>query len=326
MAQVLEAFAARQMEPSEVTPTTSGALSPATEDSAALEAVPALSNRQLRRQRATRTADLKTVVARPDLVELADCTAPDPLLAVHLRCVRGVVPTPAHWSRKRHYLQGPAPDRPQYSLPPGIAATGVADARDATRADENSSVAAQARARMRGKSGRLAVDYRRLHAAFFGSGRQMPPTAVHGDLYYEGKEATARRCRFFPGKLSPELRAALAVGPTDAPPWLQAQQRLGLPPSYPQLRVPGLNAPLPLGASWGSHTGGWGAPPPNFAQACLQRDPYYSAHLAPWGSASLSADAAGVDAALAAADIAHSRAVGGGECAAVEISAIVDDR
>lgn len=38
-------------------------------------------------------------------------------------------------------------------------------------------------------------------------------------------------------------------------------QRHGPPPSYPQLKIPGLNAPIPEGASWGYHPGDWGKPP-----------------------------------------------------------------
>ena len=38
-------------------------------------------------------------------------------------------------------------------------------------------------------------------------------------------------------------------------------QRYGPPPSYPNLKIPGLNAPIPEGASYGFHAGGWGKPP-----------------------------------------------------------------
>jgi splicing factor 3B subunit 2 len=38
-------------------------------------------------------------------------------------------------------------------------------------------------------------------------------------------------------------------------------QRYGPPPSYPSLRIPGLNAPIPKDASFGYHPGGWGKPP-----------------------------------------------------------------
>lgn len=38
-------------------------------------------------------------------------------------------------------------------------------------------------------------------------------------------------------------------------------QRYGPPPSYPNLKIPGLNAPIPPGCSFGYHAGGWGKPP-----------------------------------------------------------------
>ena len=53
-----------------------------------------------------------------------------------------------------------------------------------------------------------------------------------------------------PGNLSDDLRIALGMptGPTAdkvPPPWLIAMQRYGPPPSYPSLKIPGLNAPIP---------------------------------------------------------------------------------
>ena len=63
--------------------------------------------------------------------------------------------------------------------------------------------------------------------------------------------------------LSAELKAALGIqeNVVTPPPWLINMQRYGLPPSYPNLRIPGLNAPLPPGATYGYHPGGWGKPP-----------------------------------------------------------------
>lgn len=45
------------------------------------------------------------------------------------------------------------------------------------------------------------------------------------------------------------LRDALGM-PNDSapPPWLRNMQRYGPPPSYPELKIPGLNAPIPPGA------------------------------------------------------------------------------
>lgn len=113
---------------------------------------------------------------------------------------------------------------------------------------------------------------------------------IHGDLYYEGKEFETRLKEKKPGDLSEELRTALGmpIGPNChkiPPPWLIAQQRCvfiqlsitifkssslmcflpsfryGPPPSYPNLKIPGLNAPIPEGTSFGYHAGGWGKPP-----------------------------------------------------------------
>ena len=49
--------------------------------------------------------------------------------------------------------------------------------------------------------------------------------------------------------------------PLSPPPWLYMQQRYGPPPSYPNLRIPGLNSPIPPGCQYGNHLEGWGRPP-----------------------------------------------------------------
>lgn len=54
---------------------------------------------------------------------------------------------------------------------------------------------------------------------------------------------------------------ALGMPPGAPPPWLVNMQRYGPPPSYPSLKVQGLNAPIPEGGQWGYHPGGWGKPP-----------------------------------------------------------------
>ena len=49
--------------------------------------------------------------------------------------------------------------------------------------------------------------------------------------------------------------------PLSPPPWLWMQQRYGPSPSYPNLRIPGLNSPIPPGCQYGNHAEGWGRPP-----------------------------------------------------------------
>ena len=65
--------------------------------------------------------------------------------------------------------------------------------------------------------------------------------------YYEGKEFETKLKEKKPGQLSEELKAALNMPPLAPPPWLIAMQRFGPPPSYPNLKIPGLNAPIPEG-------------------------------------------------------------------------------
>uniref|UniRef100_S4RQ08 Splicing factor 3b, subunit 2 n=1 Tax=Petromyzon marinus TaxID=7757 RepID=S4RQ08_PETMA len=82
----------------------------------------------------------------------------------------------------------------------------------------------------------------------------------------QGKEFETRLKEKKPGDLSDDLRIALGmpIGLNCAkvpPPWLIAMQRYGPPPSYPNLKIPGLNSPIPEGCTFGYHAGGWGKPP-----------------------------------------------------------------
>lgn len=41
------------------------------------------------------------------------------------------------------------------------------------------------------------------------------------------------------------LKVALNIPPGAPPPWLINMQRYGPPPSYPNMKIPGLNCPIP---------------------------------------------------------------------------------
>lgn len=103
---------------------------------------------------------------------------------------------------------------------------------------------------MQPKMGKLDVDYSVLHDAFF-KHQTKPKLTTHGDVYYEGKEYELRMRPYKPGRLSPELRAALNIPENSPPPWLINMQRYGPPPAYPNLKIPGVNAPLPETLSYG---------------------------------------------------------------------------
>lgn len=226
-----------------------------------------MSKRKLKKLTRLSVAELKQLVNRPDVVEMHDVTARDPKLLVQLKAHRNTVQVPRHWCFKRKYLQGKRGiEKPPFNLPDFIKRTGIMEMRASLQdKDESKTLKAKMRERARPKLGKIDIDYQKLHDAFF-KWQTKPKMTIHGDLYYEGKEFETRLKEKKPGDLSEELRTALGmpVGPNAnkvPPPWLIAMQRYGPPPSYPNLKIPGLNAPIPEGCAFGYHAGGWGKPP-----------------------------------------------------------------
>lgn len=221
-----------------------------------------VSNKKKKLQRRMKIAELKQISSRPDVVEVWDATAADPKLLVYLKSYRNSVPVPRHWSQKRKFLQGKRGiEKQPFQLPDFIAATGIEKIRQAYIEKEDSKKLRQKqRDRMQPKMGKMDIDYQVLHDAFF-KYQTKPKLTSHGDLYYEGKEFEVKLREMKPGMLSRELKEALGMPDGAPPPWLINMQRYGPPPSYPQLKIPGLNAPIPIGASFGYHVGGWGKPP-----------------------------------------------------------------
>lgn len=207
-------------------------------------------------------AQLKQLVPRPDVVEAHDITSHDPRLLVFLKAYRNTVPVPRHWCHKRKYLAGKRGiERPPFQLPEFIAETGIAKIRESVLEAESAKKSSQkARDKMTPKMGRIDIDYQVLHDAFF-KYQTKPKMTIHGDIYYEGKEYEIDLKEKKPGILSPALVEALGMQPNYPPPWLINMQRYGPPPSYPNLRIPGLNAPLPPGCEYGYQPGQWGKPP-----------------------------------------------------------------
>lgn len=207
-------------------------------------------------------AEMKLMSARPDVVEVWDVTAPDPALLVHLKSRRNTVPVPRHWCQKRKYLQGKRGiEKPPFQLPEAIAKTGIMEQRQAyVEKEEGKKAKQKQRDRMQPKMTQMNIDYQILHDAFFKNPTKRKRTK-HGDLYYEGKEFEVKMREMKPGVLSKELKQALGIPEGAPPPWLLNMQRYGPPPSYPDLKIPALNAPIPPGAQFGYQPGGWGKPP-----------------------------------------------------------------
>jgi splicing factor 3B subunit 2 len=220
-----------------------------------------LSNKKKKELRRMKVAELKQHCAKPEVVEVWDTSASDPRLLVFLKAHRNTVPVPRHWSQKRAFLQGKRGiEKPPWELPEFIRATGIQKIRDHYAEKEDSkSLKQKVKDTKTARMGRMDIDYQILHDAFFVY-QSKPKMSKTGDLYFEGKEYEVHVGRK-PGKLSEELKAALGMTDGGPPPWLINMQRYGPPPSYPHLRVPGLSAPIPSGAQFGYHPGGWGKPP-----------------------------------------------------------------
>lgn len=223
---------------------------------------PKLSKKKRKKLNKLSIAELKALVRNPEVVEWQDPSSSDPRLLVQIKAQRNVVPVPGHWSLKREYLSSKRGiEKPPFKLPKFIADTGITEMRDAVLEKQaEQSLKQKQRERVQPKMGKLDIDYQKLYDAFFRF-QTKPDLTRFGDLYHEGKEWEADYRYFKPGEVSDSLRDALGMQPGFPPPWLLQQQRVGPPPSYPLLKIPGLNAPLPAGASWGFGPGQWGKPP-----------------------------------------------------------------
>jgi len=221
-----------------------------------------MSKKQKRKLKRLTIAELKQLVNKPEVVEQWDVTAGDPRLLVHLKSYRNSIPVPRHWCQKRKFLQGKrGMEKPPFQLPEFIQATGIEKIRATVMEKEMAKkLKGKMKEKMQPKMGKIDIDYQVLHDAFF-KFQTKPRMSKHGDTYYEGKEYEAVLREKKPGQVSDDLRKALGMEPGEPPPWLVNMQRYGPPPSYPNLKIAGLNAPIPDGASYGYHPGGWGKPP-----------------------------------------------------------------
>nr|CCC90924.1 putative spliceosome-associated protein [Trypanosoma congolense IL3000] len=181
------------------------------------------------------------------LVSEHDGNAEDPLFTVFLKSVRRTVPVPRHWDKLRAFMANQADrERATDIVPPEIALLGVERIR-ATR-DKKANIDQVAFVTCFITGTPLQRKHFNVSLSRF------------GDIFYEGKWLP-KTC-ITPGVLSHSLRAALGMGPHSPPPWLYGMQAMRrLPPAYPGLKVPGLNAPIPPGAQWGNGEGQWGQPP-----------------------------------------------------------------
>ena len=221
-----------------------------------------VSNQQIKKYGRPTIGMLKSVSRRPELIEPFDTDAPDPFTLAEIKNLRNCVPIPGHWSQKRRYLNyKKGSEISRYRLPLYLEKTGIPQMRQVLlEMDEKRSLAQKQRERARPKIGQFDVSVALLRDAFYKQ-QTKPILSRFGEMYYEGKEMIPNQRNIKPGKISQKLRDALGMVENAPPPWLSRMQKIGPPPSYPNLKIPGLNAPLPKGAQWGTQINGWGQVP-----------------------------------------------------------------
>ena len=202
-----------------------------------------LSKKKKKLLKRIKISDLKQIAPRPEVVEAWDATSNDPILLVNLKSQRNSVPVPKHWSQKRKFLQNKRGVLKQpFKLPGFIEDTGITKIRDNTGNDRKA-LKLKMKERMQPKLGKMDIDYQVLHDAFF-KHQMKPLLTVHGDIYYENKETEQKMKVYKPGRISEKLRVALGIPENSPPPWIINMQRYGPPPAYPNLKIPGVNAPI----------------------------------------------------------------------------------
>ena len=218
------------------------------------------SKKELRRAGRLTVAQLKQSVAHPELVEVHDPNSREPHLLIDLKATHNAVTIPQHWCQKRKYLSmKKASTKPPFELPSFIAELGVGRTRKAFLDREADKKERRAAGGVRTKITRVDIRYDEYERAFRKPAR--PPLSEFGEMYYEGREKETKNKFARPGQVSQRLRNALGMPEGYPPPWLIGMQKYGPPRSYPNLKVPGLTSPLPIGAQWGYHPGGWGKAP-----------------------------------------------------------------
>lgn len=213
-----------------------------------------MSKRKLRKLTKPSLSQLKSSSIYPQVIEWYDCDAPYPYLLATIKSSKNVVPIPGHWQMKREYLSGRSlMEKRPFELPDVIKQTDIEIMRktlpDKEAAQNDKSLKEISRARVQPKMGSLDIDYKKLHDVFFKLGANWKPEVLlsFGDVYYENRnlydEAQWKKLEKEKtvGRLSSGLREIMGISEGQLPPWCMKMKNLNMPPSYPNLKVAGLN-------------------------------------------------------------------------------------
>ncbi|ADM12637.2 splicing factor 3B subunit 2 [Encephalitozoon intestinalis ATCC 50506] len=215
-------------------------------------------NKRQRKKRALqhRYEDLKLVVPYPELFEFEDVTCPDPIAHNKMKG-QSSVPVPSNWRSSSGRMFPHGYHKPGYQIPWNVMKTGIPELRRMMKEREaGMSLRERVREKLYPKLGKSLVDQRILYEAF--SIEEKPHLSSYGEFFKPGTDYFIKKSSS--GTMSVELMEALGIDNTTPPPWLFKMQKYGMPPSYPNARIPGLNAPIPEGCMYGYQPRGWGEP------------------------------------------------------------------
>ncbi|CAL9736080.1 cold sensitive U2 snRNA suppressor 1 [Monosporozyma servazzii] len=211
------------------------------------------SKRKLRKLNKPSLIDLKSQVTHPEIIEWYDCDAPYPFLNATIKSTKNVVRVPSHWQTKREYLSGRSLlNKKPFELPDIMKQTDIETMRSVLPGEEpveEESIKGMSRARIQPKLGALDIDFKKLYDIFFKLGSTWKPDVLlpFGDLYFENRnlheESEWRKIKrsMRPGKISKNLRDIMGLEDGQLPPWCHKMNKLGMPPSYPNMKIAGLN-------------------------------------------------------------------------------------
>lgn len=191
-------------------------------------------------------------------VDEYDVTAEDPLFTLLLKNMRNTVAVPSHWVKRSFFLDDQIDrDKATHIVSSEMELTDVATIRRLTLRE----LGERASGQDIGNFLRCFCTGSPLETKTFGVRLSGP-----GDAFEERKVWPKKA--FTPGVISARLTEALGIqSPLTPPQWIRSIQEMKrLPPAYPTMRIPGVNAPLPQGARFdaGNHGGSrqeWGGPP-----------------------------------------------------------------
>lgn len=199
---------------------------------------------------------LKKIVPDSNLLEEEDIKCDDVVYYNKIKKIYGSVNVLKRWKYRSLFPRNFK--KSEYQLPSNVSKTGLDILRyNLIKFTEEKSERERFVDRLFPKIGKSVVNPEKLYDCFFKE-QSFIPLLRYGDIFDFSWEDEKRTC--VPGMISQELKEALGMSENSPPPWLFKMQKMGIPPSYSDMKFPGVNSEIPPGCKYGYETMGWGKP------------------------------------------------------------------